>query len=140
MRTVDYQFSFFYLPIASGGLQPALPVDLIRGPMSTTVIGMLDSGSTFTIFNPQHAQLLGIEDVTDGEASHVTTQLGRVDFYRFDLEMRLKFGTYDRRFPCRIGFFDVRRPRNILGRDFIFQHYEVGFRDRAQEFHLSEEL
>jgi hypothetical protein len=141
MHTVDYQFSFYYLPIAPGGpLHPALQVDLIRGSMSTKVIGVLDSGSTVTIFNPEHAQLLDIDDVTQGEPGNVATQAGRIDFYRFDLEMRLRFGTYQYRFPCRIGFFDVKRPRNILGRDFIFQHYEIGFRDRAQEVHLCQEL
>jgi hypothetical protein len=140
MPTVNYSLSAPYLPAASGaGLGPALEVELIRGPRTTRAVGVVDSGSTITVFNPEHAELLGIERVEDGELQHVQTQGGEVDYYIFDVEMELRIDAHINRFPCRVGFFPARRPRNILGRNYIFAHYEIGFRDRGDILHLRPE-
>src|ERR1700722_4267966 len=129
MPTVNYPLSARYQPVGSGALAPLLLVELIRGSNSARVLGTVDSGSTITVFNPEHAEILGIENLEDGEPRSVSTQAGPVEFYVFDMEMRIELQTHTNRFPCRVGFFTVRRPRNILGRDYIFRHYQVGFRD-----------
>jgi hypothetical protein len=140
MPTVDYLYSQNYLPIQpSGPLGPALKVDLIMGNARIPVIGVLDSGSTVTVFNPEYAELLGIEDVRAGEMARVGTQGGPVSYYLFDLEMEVQLVAHVLRFPCRVGFFEARKPRNILGRDFLFRHYQIGFRDREQEVYLRPE-
>jgi hypothetical protein len=139
MPIVDYPLTARYQPGAGGALAPLLLVELIRGGNSTRVLGTVDSGSTITVFNPEHAQVLGIENLEDGEAGRLSTQGGPVDYYLFELEMRIQLQAHTNQFPCRVGFFATRRPRNILGRDYIFRHYQVGFRDVAEEIYFRPE-
>lgn len=140
MPVVNYPFSLDYLPAGpQGGLTPALEVQLIRGPHVTRAVGVIDSGATITVFNPQHAQMLGIEDLSEGELQQYRSQAGQLDYYVFDLEIQIQLQDHQNRFPCRVGFFAAHRPRNILGRDLIFQYYEIGLRDRSQTIHLRPE-
>lgn len=139
MPIVDYPLTARYQPGAGGALAPLLLVELILAGNSTRVVGTVDSGSTITVFNPEHAQLLGIENLEDGEAGRLSTQGGPVDYYLFDLEMRIQLQAHTNQFPCRVGFFATRRPRNILGRDYIFRHYQVGFRDVVEEIYFRPE-
>ncbi len=140
MPTVHYPYSQNYLPIQpDGGLGPALQVNLIMGGTQIPVVGVLDSGSTITVFNPEHAELLGIEDVRVGGPGRASTQAGPVEYYLFDLEMEVRLAPHVLRFPCRVGFFEARKPRNILGRDFLFRYYQIGFRDREQVVYLRPE-
>jgi|ERR1700728_13693 len=140
MRVVSYPISVEYLSAgAQGGLSPALEVELIRGEHRTRAIGVIDSGATITVFNPEHAEILGIENITDGEPGKAQSQAGAVDYYVFDVEMRVQIEAHVKRFPCRVGFFPVRKPRNILGRNFIFGHYEIGFHDSKQTVYLRPE-
>jgi hypothetical protein len=138
MPTVDYPLTARYQPGAGGTRAPLLLVELIRGDNSTRVLGTVDSGSTITVFNPEHAEVLGIENLDEGEPTSVSAQAGPVDYYVFDLEMRIELQTHVKRFPCRVGFFTVRRPRNILGRDYIFRH-QVGFHDMTEEIYFRPE-
>jgi hypothetical protein len=66
----------------------------------------------------------------------VTTQGGPVVFYKFDMEMEVQVGDHVSRFFCRVGFFEVSRPRNILGRDILFRHYQIGFNDTEEVIYL----
>lgn len=139
MVTVLYPFSTRYVPLETVGLSPALPVELINGRRRTMALAVLDSGSTITVFNPEHAVLIGIDDVTIGEAARLSTQGGAIDYYIFQIEMNVQIGAHSNKFPCRVGFFDARRPRNILGRDLMFRHYEIGFRDVEETIHFRQE-
>jgi hypothetical protein len=140
MPTVNYPVSVQYLPTGlQGSLSPALEVELIRGAQRTRAVGVLDSGATITVFNPEHAEMLGIDNLQEGELQHAQTQGDAVEYYLFDLEMQLPIYPRINRFFCRVGFFPVRKPRNILGRNLIFQHYEIGFRDTTGIVHLRAE-
>jgi hypothetical protein len=137
MPLIDYPISQAYLPAPVGGaLTPLLQVELINGAQAAQALGVVDSGSTITVFSPEFALLLGIEDITSGELQAIGTQGGTVDCYKFDLEMEVHVGEHAKRFSCRIGFFAATKPRNILGRDVLFQHYQLGFNDPAQVFYL----
>src|SRR5216683_4472595 len=95
MPTVEYPFERYYLPIGlNGALAPALEVTLIRNKTRVPVVGVLDSGSTITVFNPEHAGLLGIEDVRTGERDRVSTQSEPVTYYLFDLDMEVQLSQH----------------------------------------------
>jgi hypothetical protein len=53
--------------------------------------------------------------------------------------MQVQIVAHLKRFPCRVGFFPVQKARNSLGRNFIFGHYEIGFRDNEQTVYLRPE-
>ena len=139
MVTVDYPISSAYLNVPNAGLQPAVEVELVHGHRTTRTVGILDSGSSFTIFSPEFAELLGIDDVSSGHRARASTLGGAVDFYLFDLEMEVRFPSHRGRFAGQIGFFAAKMPRNILGRNLIFARYEIGFRESQQLIHIRPE-
>lgn len=132
METIQYPLTVDYLSLGRVGLAPALEVELIRGTKRAKAVGILDSGSPFTIFSREFAELLGIDDLETGEHDRAATGGGPVDFYYFEVEMGIHIGPHDNRFNCRVGFFPERKPRNILGRNYLFNHYDLGFQDRLQ--------
>jgi hypothetical protein len=137
MHTVNYPYSIEYLPApGTDALSPALEVELISGNRRTRAVGIIDSGSTVTVFNPEHAVLLGIEDVSSGDLQTIRTQGGSVDCYVFALDMQVEIQGHTNRFSCRVGFFAGRRPRNILGTNVLFYQYQIGFNDRAQRVYF----
>lgn len=137
MPTINYPYTQAYLPAPVGGaISPLLQVELILGAQNARTLGVVDSGSDLTVFSPEFAQILGIEDITVGDFQPINTQGGSVDCYRFDLEMEVQVGEHTKRFSCRVGFFAASRPRNILGRDVLFRHYQLGFNDIAEEIYL----
>jgi hypothetical protein len=69
------------------GVQPATEVTLYNGEQSTNAVAIFDSGSTYTVFSPEHAQLIGIDDVTAGNLERISTLGGSREIYLFDLEI-----------------------------------------------------
>lgn len=119
------------------GLQPAAEVKLFNGDLTTMAVGIFDSGSPYTVFSPEYAGLIGIDDVTDGRREGISTFGGTTHVFLFDLEIQLlRAGT---RFSAQIGFFEGHVSRNILGRSVIFSAFEIGFRERTQVIHLKPE-
>lgn len=139
MPIVNFAASIPYRALANRGLQPLLQVTLFRRAERATTAGILDSGAEATIFGSDVAESLGIEDVTEGEATRAVTLAGSFDYYIFELEMEVVLDRLSRRFPARVGFLPARTTRNLLGRDFIFSHFVVGFADRRQEILLQPE-
>ena len=119
------------------GLQPAAEVALFHGERTARAVGVLDSGSLYTVFSPEHAALIGIDDVMAGTPEGINTLGGPIQIYLFDLEIQL-LGAGPR-FAGQIGFFPARAPRNILGRSVIFSAFEIGFHERGQRIHLRPE-
>ena len=137
VTTVDYPLTLEYRNIPNGGLQPAVEVELTNGARSARTVAILDSGATHTVFSYEIAQLLGIEDVRTGTRVDASTLGGRIEFYLFEVEIRLP--GENQRFAGQIGFFPGQIPRNILGRILFFSRFEVGFRERHQRLHLRPE-
>ena len=138
MTTVDYPLSFPYRTVPRmNGLQPAAEVKLFNGEMTTIAVGIFDSGSLYTVFSPEHAELIGIDDVTAGRPEGVTTFGGTIKVFLFDLEIQLmRAGP---RFAGQIGFFPGHASRNILGRSVIFAAFQIGFHERGQVIQLRPE-
>jgi hypothetical protein len=120
-----------------GGVQPAAQVILYNHDLATEAVGIFDSGSTFTVFSPEHAALIGIDDVTQGNAQRISTLGGGIDIYLFDLEIKLLAA--GARFAGQIGFFAGRAPRNILGRSVIFASFKIGFHESGSQIYLRHE-
>lgn len=116
------------------GLQPAAEVQLFNGAMAAKAVGIFDSGSSYTVFRPEHASLIGIEDVTVGHPEGIRTLGSSIEIYLFDLEIQLMGA--GPRFAGQIGFFSGHASRNILGRNVIFSFFEIGFHERGQVIHL----
>jgi hypothetical protein len=116
------------------GTQPAAEVALLNGDVRVNAVGIFDSGSPFTVFSSEFAQLLGIENIADGRLERISTLAGSRDVYFFDLEIELLAAGY--RFPAQIGFFTGRAVRNILGRIVIFSAFQIGFHEYAQIIYL----
>jgi|SRR5271157_251795 len=140
MTTVDYPVSLPYRTVPRmSGLQPAAEVRLFNGDMTTTAVGIFDSGSPYTVFGPEHAALIGIDDVTTGRPEGVNTLGGAIRIFLFDLEIQLLGVGAGPRFAGQIGFFSGHASRNILGRSVIFSAFEIGFHERGQQIHLRSE-
>jgi hypothetical protein len=119
------------------GIQPAAEVTLYNGELTITTIGIFDSGSIYTIFSPEYAASIGIDDVSIGNRAGINTLAGPLDIYLFDLEIQLREA--GQRFAAQIGFFGGHAARNILGRSVVFAAFEVGFHESAQRIHLRPE-
>lgn len=119
------------------GLQPAAEVQIFNGTMTTKTVGIFDSGSAYTVFSPEFAEVIGIDDVTTGTPERIGTLGGPIRIYFFDLEIQL-LGAGPR-FAGQIGFFAGHAPRNILGRSVIFSAFEIGFHERGQIIYLRSE-
>jgi hypothetical protein len=119
------------------GVQPATEVTLYNADLATTTVAIFDSGSLYTVFSSQYAELVGIDEVTTGNRVRINTLAGQTDIYLFDLEIQLREA--GRRFAAQIGFFAGRAARNILGRSVIFAAFEIGFQESAQRIHLRPE-
>jgi hypothetical protein len=120
------------------GVQPAAEVTLYNHDQATNAVGIFDSGSPFTVFSPEHAALIGIDDVTTGNQQRISTFGGGLDIYLFDLEIQLLAA--GGRFAAQIGFFVTHAPRNILGRSVMFSAFEIGFHERGGQIHLRHEI
>lgn len=138
MPTVEYLHSFPYKRIPGPGLAPAVEVALHYGGRRVPAVAVLDSGATLTVFNREHAEILGI-DITAGRLERIRTGGGPFECYMFDLEIELRAGNYTGRFPAQVGFAAGRIPRNILGRVVFFTRYEIGFRESQQMIHIRPE-
>jgi hypothetical protein len=134
---VNYPVSIAYRTVPNMlGVQPAAEVTLYH-VTSTTAVAVFDSGSLYTVFSPEHALLIGIEDLTTGNKAVINTLAGPRDIYLFDLEIQLREA--GRRFAAQVGFFAGHAARNILGRSVIFAAFEIGFHESAQRIHLRPE-
>jgi hypothetical protein len=139
LTTVTYPVSIPYRAVPNmAGSQPAAEVTLYHGGRSTNAVGVFDSGSLYTVFSPECAELIGIEDVTVGNRAVVNTLAGPREIYLFDLEIQLREA--GQRFAAQIGFFAGHAPRNILGRSVVFAAFEIGFREGMQRIHLRPEV
>lgn len=107
---------------------------LRRGNEETTAMfAVLDSGSSVSVFMPEMAELLGIEDIAAvGDPMNVSTCGGTITIYLFDVEMELLLDSSNERFTCQVGFPDRRIPRNILGRNLAFMAFTFALLERNE--------
>jgi len=136
---VSYQAKLKYRPVPRLGFQPALEVGLSFGDRQARVWGILDSGSMVTVFSAEVAGRLGIPSIEDGHPMSIGTFGGPATIYLFDLEMSVAANGLQSWFPAQVGFCPGHHSRNILGRNLIFSHLQIGIRESRQEIYLSVE-
>jgi hypothetical protein len=138
--TIAYDAEIPYQNLPGLGDQPALAVTLIFSGHQTRTPAIIDSGSNHTVFNLGIAELLGIDNVTEGDPITVST-IGResVTIYRFPVEIKLEIPPIELQFFAEVSFHPGQLNRNLLGKDLIFQHLQIGFRDKHQRLFLARE-
>jgi hypothetical protein len=134
-RTLRFDGAFQYKNLPGFSPMPSAEVILHMGDSHTgTVFAILDTGATVTIFQPELALDLGIEDITTAPIFEtVSTGGGPIRAYQFQVEMELALNGHRSRFGCTVGLAERHIPRNILGRNLVFQHYTFAFRERESE-------
>ena len=136
----SYQVAFPYQPLVGfNGIFPILPFVVHLGDLAVTAVGILDTGSTYTILQPQIAEGLGITDLSSGRQENILSGGGSFVAYFFDVEIEVTIPGIEKTFGGQVGFTESPRPRNILGLNLVFQHYHIAFRDSAQMLYLSTE-
>ncbi len=135
---VSYEVEVLYTLLPGiPGMRPWLDITLHRGNRETGAAGLLDSGSTHTVFSQQYAGLLGIDDITTGVGLPISTAGGSIRAYLFDdVEIEIRVGGVNNRFSGNIAFAEGHLSRNILGLNHIFNQFRIGFRDSQQRFYL----
>ncbi len=136
---INYQAHIAYRNVPSLGLQPAVEVSLFFLGREAKTVGILDSGSTVTVFDEQIARQIGISDIGEGRLFRAATLAGLAEVYLFDVEMAVNIPGLDDRFPAQVGFWPGTRSRCLLGRNLIFARFQVGFREARQVVYPSNE-
>jgi hypothetical protein len=129
--TYDVEIPYRNLPVLGG--QPVLEVKLLFQNQEARALGIVDSGSNLTVFSAEIAQILGIDDLTEGDAVEVSTIAPQpVTIYRFPMEIEIETQGIRSRLQGQVCFHPGRLSRNLLGKDLFFHHFQIGFRDRHQ--------
>jgi hypothetical protein len=137
---VDYDVEVPYRTLPDfSNLSPALEITLRLSAKVARTVGILDTGSTHTVFKNELAMQLGITDITTGTQTTLRSAGGTFDIYLFNIELEVHAGTIQRRFPGQVGFAAGQLPRNILGLNLVFQQFQIGFRDIQQRLYLLSE-
>jgi predicted aspartyl protease len=110
---------------------PIVPIALFHGTQKLVTQGLVDSGASFSVFNDQVANALGI-DLRSGERVKLHG-LGRAVGYAHSVQMVLgKF-----RFGARVVFSgELTVSVNILGRSDFFQPFLITFDEQARKVRL----
>lgn len=133
---LPFDFRLPYLSVPGLGMQPAIEVALYSATRATKVIGILDSGSAFTAFSEDVAARLGIANLAEGELVRASTLAGSMDLYLFNLEMSVDLAKMSKRFAAQVAFRHGHQSRNLLGRNLLFTHFQIGFDENQQEIYI----
>ena len=108
--------------------RPLIAVKLIRGGVTRTTYGLIDSGADSSLFNSQFAESLGFT-LTPGAESTTEGVGGEISEWYFDIHMRIA----GKRFPARVGFSPAWPPAyGLLGREDFFAAFAIGIDERGQ--------
>lgn len=109
-----------------------IPVVLRVGDEAVELLAALDTGSTFTVFSRQYAEMLGLS-VENGALTSVRTLTGTLNAFAHRAQVEI-LGIP---FECDVPFFesqDLRR--NFLGRNWL-RLCRVGIVEHDAELYLS---
>ena len=107
-------------------------VDLASGASTITVNAKLDCGSKFCVFQPHHAQMLGL-DLKSGIPERIRTAAG--SFPAYGHEITLTVGELE--WQTTVYFAEPEDfPINVVGRIGFLDHSQVGLVDYEQKLYL----
>lgn len=88
---VSYQVELPYISLPGfTDLRPGIHVLLHHGHKSVVTVGILDSGSTHTVFSAEIAELLGITDLATGGRARLRSFGGPFDVFLFAVELEVQ--------------------------------------------------
>jgi hypothetical protein len=130
MTTTDFNYK-----IIQGEKIPVVPIKLSRIGKEIVTDALIDSGSAFSVIYSDVGTQLGLP--LRGETITITGAGGKETIlYTHSLDAEIA----DKRFVFKFGL-PARRsdtPFTILGRDSIFENFEVKFRQKESKFTLSD--
>jgi hypothetical protein len=143
MYTVEYQYRFAYRPLfyeidgrpTLTEPRPAISVTLHHGLFKLQAIALIDSGSTYSLFDYQIGKELGI-DVRAGRLQRLSSLGGLVLGYAHLVELEVAEGW---RFATEVLFSDDAIPRNLLGHHGFIEHVAVGLQGKTGQIYLRPE-
>jgi len=125
------RFPYQYL---RGRYSPVVRVALFHDHAQTADRAYVDSGATYSIFDPEIAERLGI-NLRSGKTASVVSLEGQ-SFPVYLHPVGLRIGEFHIR--AEIGFSEhLRIGFNLLGRHSVFDQLQFCFNDRAHELTLT---
>lgn len=109
---------------------PLLNIRLIGPTGSLKTIALVDSGATQTFVPPELAVAVGMERIGAGEAAVGAGGSFPTDDYRYRIQLlKQDRAILDLEGVCLVPTEPDRIPYPVLGRDSIFQKYDIAFRE-----------
>lgn len=115
--------------------RPVIPVTLHHGLLKLQTIALIDSGSTYSLFDYQIGKELGI-DVRAGRLQRLSSLGGLVLGYAHRLELEI---AEDWRFATEVLISDEAIPRNLLDHHGFIEHVAVGLQGKTGQIYLQPE-
>jgi hypothetical protein len=120
--------SFPYRKDVSGQYFPVIPLVLKYGHKKIDTDALIDSGATFSVFQPAIADYLGIK-IDSGKKLVLGGVGGRIKGYLHKLEINVS----DKMFTCPIVFSrEYLVSFNLLGRKDVFNKFKITFDERKK--------
>lgn len=138
----EYQFNYrpFVLETASQKtLTPPFPVieiALAHNDLTRTALALIDSGSTFSLFSRELADVLGIE-VLQGRVQKLSTLGGPLLAYGHEIDLEI---TPNLHYKTEVLLTEYPVPRNLLGHNGFLDHVAVALRSKYGLIYLNPEL
>lgn len=131
MVTVNYTHEYQYTPL-SGFTYPALALT-IRHAQSLDILGILDTGATFSLFSGDVALAIGITNINQGESRELRgANDSHFSAFGHDVELIIENNIIRE----MVYFPEHRLSHNLLGRTFL-SNLQVGFRENEQQFYIN---
>lgn len=113
---------------------PMIPVQLIRFGKHIDTVALIDSGSNYSIFQPELAKVLGIPI----DRGKLTTFSGISAAMEGHIH-RIQIKVFDEPFECEVAFTrKLYTSFNILGRIGLFDRHEITFKEKENKVILTE--
>lgn len=143
MYKVEYHHLFKYRPLyyesnskpMLSEPRPAIFITIWNESHSVQTIALIDSGSTYSLFDYQLGIELGV-DVRSGRKYRLSSLGGSVNGYAHKIELEIVEGW---KLPTEVLFSDDAIPRNLLGHYGFLEHVAVGLHGKIGEIFLREE-
>lgn len=124
----DIIFEYKPLPNSKGKIYPLAKIDLLYEKKKQTFWPIIDSGANVSIFPKAVGDALGID--FEGEPEAVEGVLGT--FLGYSHFVNIKLGDYSQPISIR-ALFLMGEPYPLLGREGIFEKFDVLFQERLKK-------
>ena len=119
-----------------GVLYPALYIDCRAGEKKFSLIGMIDTGAVYSVFNGFH---IGSDLLCTGEREEIWSNVPGQSLTVYSHETKIRFPDFDflPDISLTVRYSEVNISRNLLGRDFL-KKFHLAFSEYYGSFDLIE--